>query len=58
MSEALMDFTGGVHLEFVLNEATAYLWDIMDHATKSKNLMGCASYHRVIPLIILDSMLH
>ncbi len=32
MSEALMDFTGGVHMELVLNEATAYMWDIMDCA--------------------------
>uniref|UniRef100_A0A673KH36 Calpain-1 catalytic subunit-like n=1 Tax=Sinocyclocheilus rhinocerous TaxID=307959 RepID=A0A673KH36_9TELE len=45
MSEALMDFTGGVHMEFVLNEAPAYLWDIMDRAAKSQTLMGCASYH-------------
>ncbi|XP_016129923.1 calpain-1 catalytic subunit-like [Sinocyclocheilus grahami] len=44
MSEALMDFTGGVHMEFVLNEAPTYLWDIMDRAAKSQTLMGCASY--------------
>ncbi|XP_050989587.1 calpain-1 catalytic subunit-like [Labeo rohita] len=44
MSEALMDFTGGVHMEFVLNEAPAYLWDIMNRAAKSQTLMGCASY--------------
>lgn len=58
ISEALMDFTGGVHMEFVLNEASTYLWDIMDRAAKSQTLMGCASYHEVRPLIILDSMLH
>uniref|UniRef100_A0A673JHE1 Calpain-1 catalytic subunit-like n=1 Tax=Sinocyclocheilus rhinocerous TaxID=307959 RepID=A0A673JHE1_9TELE len=46
MSEALMDFTGGVHMEFVLNEAPTYLWDIMDRAAKSQTLMGCASYDR------------
>ncbi len=58
ISEALMDFTGGVHMEFVLNEAPTYLWDIMDHAAKSQTLMGCATYHGVRPLIIMDSMIH
>ncbi|CAM4643763.1 unnamed protein product [Leuciscus chuanchicus] len=45
ISEALMDFTGGVHIEFTLNEAPPYLWDIMDRAAKSKTLMGCATYN-------------
>ncbi|KAK7153306.1 hypothetical protein R3I93_011263 [Phoxinus phoxinus] len=44
ISEALMDFTGGVHIEFTLNEAPSYLWNIMDRAAKSKTLMGCSTY--------------
>ncbi|XP_067310612.1 calpain-1 catalytic subunit-like [Pseudorasbora parva] len=46
MSEALMDFTGGVHIFLFLNEAPAYLWDIMDRAAKSQTLMGCDSYKK------------
>ncbi|XP_067223022.1 calpain-1 catalytic subunit-like [Chanodichthys erythropterus] len=45
ISEALMDFTGGVHMEFVLNEAPAHLWNIMNRAAKSQTLMGCGTYH-------------
>ncbi|KAG5265988.1 hypothetical protein AALO_G00248590 [Alosa alosa] len=48
VSEALMDFTGGIHMTFKLNEAPADLWDIMFRAARSKSLMGCgtpAGYH-------------
>ncbi|XP_056101637.1 calpain-1 catalytic subunit-like [Rhinichthys klamathensis goyatoka] len=45
ISEALMDFTGGVHIQFALNEAPSYLWNIMYRAAKSKTLMGCSTYH-------------
>ncbi|ROL51915.1 Calpain-1 catalytic subunit [Anabarilius grahami] len=44
ISEALMDFTGGVHMEFMLNKAPAHLWNIMDRAAKSQTLMGCGTY--------------
>ncbi|KAK9960081.1 hypothetical protein ABG768_010157 [Culter alburnus] len=50
ISEALMDFTGGVHMEFVLNEAPAHLWNIMDRAAKSPTLMVCGTYNRGPPV--------
>ncbi|XP_048084304.1 LOW QUALITY PROTEIN: calpain-1 catalytic subunit-like [Alosa alosa] len=43
VSEALMDFTGGIHMTFKLNEAPADLWDIMFRAARSKSLMGCGT---------------
>jgi len=44
-----MDFTGGVHIQFTLNEAPSYLWDIMYRAAKSETLMGCGTYQGVRP---------
>uniref|UniRef100_A0A672NIX3 Calpain-2 catalytic subunit-like n=1 Tax=Sinocyclocheilus grahami TaxID=75366 RepID=A0A672NIX3_SINGR len=41
ISEALMDFTGGTHMYYILNTAPADLWKIMKCTFKSKTLMGC-----------------
>ncbi|XP_056623936.1 calpain-1 catalytic subunit-like [Triplophysa dalaica] len=43
VSEALLDFTGGVHIHFDLKVAPAYLWNMMESAFKSKTLMGCST---------------
>ncbi|XP_048095842.1 calpain-1 catalytic subunit-like [Alosa alosa] len=43
VSEALMDFTGGVHMTYKLNKAPPDLWDIMLRAAQSKPLMGCGT---------------
>ncbi|XP_062378907.1 calpain-1 catalytic subunit-like [Sardina pilchardus] len=43
VSEALMDFTGGIHMTFKLDEAPPDLWDIMFRAAQSKSLMGCGT---------------
>ncbi|KAI7790290.1 hypothetical protein IRJ41_019969 [Triplophysa rosa] len=43
VSEALMDFTGGVHLHFDLKMAGSNLWELMDRAAKAKALMGCGT---------------
>ncbi|XP_063040697.1 calpain-1 catalytic subunit-like [Engraulis encrasicolus] len=43
VSEALVDFTGGVHMTFDLKEAPANLWDLMFRAAKSRSLMGCGT---------------
>ncbi|ROL51916.1 Calpain-8 [Anabarilius grahami] len=41
VSEALMDFTGGVHMHFGLKTAPTDLWEIMYRAFQSEVLMGC-----------------
>lgn len=43
VSEALMDFIGGVHLNFHLKTAGSNLWELMDRAAKAKALMGCGT---------------
>ncbi|XP_057183880.1 calpain-1 catalytic subunit-like isoform X2 [Triplophysa rosa] len=43
VSEALIDFTGGVHMHFDIKEAPANLWNMMESAFKSKTLMGCST---------------
>ncbi|XP_036398722.1 calpain-1 catalytic subunit-like [Megalops cyprinoides] len=43
VSEALMDFTGGVHMTFKLKEAPPDLWELMARAYRSKALMGCGT---------------
>ncbi|XP_029586708.1 calpain-1 catalytic subunit isoform X2 [Salmo trutta] len=40
-SEAMMDFTGGVHITFKLAETPPNLWDLLFRAAKFKSLMGC-----------------
>ncbi|NXB91031.1 CAN14 protein, partial [Vidua chalybeata] len=41
VSEALVDFTGGVNTRIKLAEAPPDLWDILTRATYSRSLMGC-----------------
>ncbi|XP_077094289.1 calpain-1 catalytic subunit [Siphateles boraxobius] len=41
VSEALMDFTGGVHMHYELKTAPTDLWEIMYRAFQSEVLMGC-----------------
>ncbi|TRY86939.1 hypothetical protein DNTS_002869 [Danionella cerebrum] len=43
VSEALLDFTGGVHMHYDLKTAPADLWEIMQRASQSEVLMGCES---------------
>ncbi|KAI1895884.1 hypothetical protein AGOR_G00111350 [Albula goreensis] len=43
VSEALMDFTGGIHMTFQLKEAPADLFNLMRRAAQSKSLMGCGT---------------
>ncbi|XP_059209524.1 calpain-1 catalytic subunit-like [Centropristis striata] len=41
--EAMMDFTGGVHMRIKL-EPTAKLWDLMNRAGQCTSLMGCSTH--------------
>ncbi|MGH0153026.1 UNVERIFIED_CONTAM: hypothetical protein FKN15_046544 [Acipenser sinensis] len=43
VSEALMDFTGGVNIRFNLKEPVADLWQIMKRAENLKSLMACGT---------------
>lgn len=42
-AEALVDFTGGVHIAVNLSEPPSDLWDLMSRAAQSKSLMGCGT---------------
>ncbi|XP_029930451.1 calpain-1 catalytic subunit-like [Myripristis murdjan] len=42
-SEALVDFTGGVHMSIDLSKAPSNLWQLMFSAAQSKSLMGCGT---------------
>lgn len=42
-AEALMDFTGGVHISVVLSSPPPNLWELMCRAGLSKSLMGCGT---------------
>ncbi|XP_075879553.1 calpain-1 catalytic subunit-like isoform X1 [Nelusetta ayraudi] len=42
-AEALVDFTGGVHISVNLSEPPSDLWDLMSRAAQSKSLMGCGT---------------
>ncbi|NXE47265.1 CAN14 protein, partial [Casuarius casuarius] len=44
VSEALVDFTGGVNITVKLAAAPPDLWDIMTRATYSRSLMGCQTH--------------
>ncbi|KFW10700.1 Calpain-14, partial [Eurypyga helias] len=44
VSEALVDFTGGVNIRIKLAEAPPDLWDILTRATYSRSLMGCQTH--------------
>uniref|UniRef100_A0A671WTC6 Zgc:136872 n=1 Tax=Sparus aurata TaxID=8175 RepID=A0A671WTC6_SPAAU len=42
-SEALVDFTGGVHICINLSDPPPNLWELMCRAGKSKSLIGCGT---------------
>nr|XP_046269035.1 calpain-1 catalytic subunit-like isoform X2 [Scatophagus argus] len=42
-SEALVDFTGGVHICVQLSDPPQNLWELMCRAGQSKSLMGCGT---------------
>nr|XP_057946308.1 calpain-1 catalytic subunit-like [Doryrhamphus excisus]XP_057946309.1 calpain-1 catalytic subunit-like [Doryrhamphus excisus]XP_057946310.1 calpain-1 catalytic subunit-like [Doryrhamphus excisus]XP_057946311.1 calpain-1 catalytic subunit-like [Doryrhamphus excisus]XP_057946479.1 calpain-1 catalytic subunit-like isoform X2 [Doryrhamphus excisus]XP_057946480.1 calpain-1 catalytic subunit-like isoform X2 [Doryrhamphus excisus] len=42
-NEALVDFTGGVHICIQLSEPPSNLWEIMFRAGQFKSLMGCGT---------------
>ncbi|XP_070699002.1 calpain-1 catalytic subunit-like [Pempheris klunzingeri] len=42
-SEALVDFTGGVHICINLSDPPPNLWELMCRAGRSKSLMGCGT---------------
>ncbi|NXV92133.1 CAN14 protein, partial [Calonectris borealis] len=44
VSEALVDFTGGVNIRIDLTTAPHDLWDILTRATYSRSLMGCQTH--------------
>ncbi|XP_059263575.1 calpain-14 isoform X2 [Mustela nigripes] len=44
VSEALVDFTGGVTMTFNLAEAPGNLWDILTRATYNRTLIGCQTH--------------
>ncbi|XP_054852648.1 calpain-14-like [Eublepharis macularius] len=44
VSEALVDFTGGVNITIKLAEASPELWDILTRATYSRSLIGCQTH--------------
>ncbi|XP_036922756.1 calpain-14 isoform X2 [Sturnira hondurensis] len=44
VSDAFLDFTGGVTTTINLAEAPGNLWDILTRATYSKTLIGCQTY--------------
>ncbi|KAF1470099.1 Calpain-14, partial [Pygoscelis antarcticus] len=44
VSEALVDFTGGVNIRIKLAAAPPDLWDILTRATYTRSLMGCQTH--------------
>ena len=42
-AEALVDFTGGVHICVQLSAPPPNLWELMYRAGKSRSLMGCGT---------------
>ncbi|XP_066479406.1 calpain-14 [Tiliqua scincoides] len=47
VSEALVDFTGGVNITIKLAEAPPDLWDVLIRATYSRSLIGCQTHSGV-----------
>lgn len=54
VSEALVDFTGGVHVCFELEKHAIDLWSLMDRAVKKKALMACDTHQGVSSDLRLD----
>uniref|UniRef100_A0A4W4H8N2 Calpain catalytic domain-containing protein n=1 Tax=Electrophorus electricus TaxID=8005 RepID=A0A4W4H8N2_ELEEL len=49
VSEALMDFTGGVHMTVQLSSSLTGLWDLIGRAAKFNSLMGCGTPGQTLP---------
>ncbi|XP_033991168.1 calpain-1 catalytic subunit-like [Trematomus bernacchii] len=45
-AEAMMDFTGGVHMSIALSNPPTNLWELMCRASQTKSLMGCGTAQR------------
>uniref|UniRef100_A0A7N6A644 Calpain catalytic domain-containing protein n=1 Tax=Anabas testudineus TaxID=64144 RepID=A0A7N6A644_ANATE len=43
-AEAMMDFTGGVHMCIQLSNPSANLWELMYRAGQCRSLMGCGTH--------------
>ena len=63
VSEALVDFTGGVTMTIIPAEASGNLWDILTRATCSRTLIGCQTHSGVrldtlaaCPLLLLSPL--
>lgn len=55
VSEALVDFTGGVNITIKLAEAPPDLWDVLTRATYSRSLIGCQTHLGVrVNIIIIN----
>lgn len=46
-AEALVDFTGGVHICVQLSDSPSNLWELMYRAGKASSLMGCGTQQGV-----------
>ncbi|CAM4643781.1 unnamed protein product [Leuciscus chuanchicus] len=44
VSEALLDFTGGIHVHFETAKTSVDLWSLMNRAAKAKALMACSTF--------------
>lgn len=42
-AEAMVDFTGGVHMDIKLNDPPPNLWELMFRASEAKSLMECGT---------------
>ncbi|KAG9330789.1 hypothetical protein JZ751_022069 [Albula glossodonta] len=49
ISEALIDFTGGIHMMFELKDAPSDLFEVLQRAAKSNSLMGCGTPDKMNP---------
>uniref|UniRef100_A0A8C4D9W1 Calpain catalytic domain-containing protein n=1 Tax=Dicentrarchus labrax TaxID=13489 RepID=A0A8C4D9W1_DICLA len=59
-SEAMMDFTGGVHICIELSNPPLNLWEMMCRAGQSKSLIGCGTPQGVTllsPMMIAGQMM-
>uniref|UniRef100_A0A3P8YMN5 Calpain catalytic domain-containing protein n=1 Tax=Esox lucius TaxID=8010 RepID=A0A3P8YMN5_ESOLU len=49
LSEAMMDFTGGIHITYSLEKAPPNIWHVLLRAAKSQSMIGCTTPHGEIP---------
>ncbi len=51
-SEALKDFSGGVHMNYMRSKCPSDLWDVMNRAVQCDTMSGCKTYAGVKDLIV------